>query len=141
MTRKGTVDQAPISRMPSRFTATNTAQTMSTHDDRAHRSPGLSQLPGASRRDRIIPPQSVIRAMTLPAGQVQLTHYGNHRLSHTVTRRIVAWPPARHTTVSAAMTPVMARALSVAGYAPAGRSRSGATPAREHANGTAGATS
>ena len=37
MTRKGTVDQAPISRIPSKFTTTNTAHTMSTHDDRTHR--------------------------------------------------------------------------------------------------------
>ena len=37
MTRKGTVDQAPISRIPSRFTPTNTAHTMSTHDDRTQR--------------------------------------------------------------------------------------------------------
>src|SRR5580658_8968706 len=57
MTRKGTVDQAPISRIPSRFTPTNTAHTMSTHDDRAQRSPRLSHLPRASRRGRVIPPR------------------------------------------------------------------------------------
>src|ERR1700735_3461278 len=57
MTRKGTVAQAPISRIPSKFTPTNTAQTMSTHDDRTQRSPRLSHLARASRRDRISPPR------------------------------------------------------------------------------------
>src|SRR5580658_9794753 len=56
MTRKGTVDQAPISRMPIRFTPTNTAQTTSTHDDRTQRSPRLGHPPRASRH-RIDPPR------------------------------------------------------------------------------------
>src|ERR1700722_15257099 len=47
MTRKGIVDQAPISRMPSRFTPTNTAQTTSTHEDRTQRRPRLSHPPRA----------------------------------------------------------------------------------------------
>src|ERR1700722_15401161 len=57
MTRKGIVDQAPISRMPSRLTPTNTTQTTSPHDDRIQRSPRLSHPPGASRRHRVIPPR------------------------------------------------------------------------------------
>src|ERR1700733_10998179 len=62
MTRKGIVDQFPISRMPSRFTPTNTAQVMSSHDDRSRRRTRRGHLLGSSRPGGVTRPRSLAAA-------------------------------------------------------------------------------
>src|ERR1700691_5709447 len=99
---------------------------------RSHGSGRTAQiLRHADRRDPVAPWPSARPRLSGGHGWQALVVAGLH---HTVTRRIVAWPPASQTTASAAMTPVSSRALRVAGYAPAGRSRRGPPPAREYAN-------
>ena len=82
MTRKGIVDQAPISRMPSRLIPTNTTQVMSIHDDRIQRS---TRLGAPLIPDTALPPP-VTRHQVMPDAYSSTVEAARHQ-NQEPTRR------------------------------------------------------